>query len=173
MDIVERLFVLIQRFPTEDPAPGLKCFVADTEAYAYPCREEVEIVERIFDQVLGTFPEIQHLEGLSGCVAVANRNHRDHVNLVEADVAERCHFKTILEDPAELYASDEVQRVLRDNMTIKKLILKLDSLFHNFIVTHWKPSAIGVLTPLQEQAEVSDKSSQIAYLKSATVSKFR
>ena len=83
MDIVERLFVLIQRFPTEDPAPGLKCFVADTEAYAYPCREEVEIVERIFDQVLGTFPKAQHLDGFTGCVAVANRNHRDHAHLVE------------------------------------------------------------------------------------------
>ena len=131
-------------------------------------------MERIFDRILGTSPEIQHLDGLAGCVAVANRNHRDHVNLVEADVAERCHFKTTLEDPAELYASDDVQRVLRDNMTIKQLILKLDSLFHDFIVAHWKPSAVSVLTPLQEQAEVSDKSSQVAYsrMQFATVSKF-
>lgn len=40
-------------------------------------------------------------------------------------------------------------------MTIKQLIRKLDSLFHQHVVLHWKPSAIRALTPLQEQAEAS------------------
>ena len=112
-------------------------------------------MERLFDRILGTFPDNQYLAGLAGCVAVANRNHRDHMSLVEADVAERCHFKTILEDPAEAYASQEIQQVLKNHMTVKKLIESLDSLFHNFVVVHWKPSAISVLAPLQEQAEVN------------------
>lgn len=117
-------------------------------------RSEFEIVERIFDRVLGTSSEHQHLVGLAGCVAVANRNHTDHLSLVEADVEERCCFQAMLDDPAEAYAPAEVQQKLRDNMTIKKLILKLDSLFHNFIVQRWKPAALTFLAPLKEHAQV-------------------
>ena len=117
-------------------------------------RSEFEIVERIFDRVLGTSSEHQHLVGLAGCVAVANRNHTDHLSLVEADVEERCCFQAMLDDPAEAYAPMEVQQKLRDNMTIKKLILKLDSLFHNFIVQRWKPAALTFLAPLKEHAQV-------------------
>lgn len=116
-------------------------------------RSEIEIVERIFDRVLGSSSDNQHLVGLAGCVAVANRNHLDHVSLVEADVEERCYFQAMLDDPAEAYAPVEVQQKLRDNMTIKKLIVKLDSLFHNFIVMRWKPAALTFLSPLQEQAQ--------------------
>lgn len=118
-------------------------------------RSEIEIVERIFDRVLGHSSDNQHLAGLAGCVAVANRNHLDHVSLVEADVEERCYFQAMLDDPAEAYAPMEVQQTLRDNMTIKKLIVKLDSLFHSFIVLRWKPAALTFLSPLQEQAQVS------------------
>lgn len=121
----------------------------------HACRSEIEIVERIFDRVLGSSSDNQHLVGLAGCVAVANRNHLDHVSLVEADVEERCYFQAMLDDPAEAYAPVEVQQKLRDNMTIKKLIVKLDSLFHNFIVMRWKPAALTFLSPLQEQAQVS------------------
>lgn len=117
-------------------------------------RSEFEIVERIFDRVLGTSSEHQHLIGLAGCVAVANRNHTDHLSLVEADVEERCCFQAMLDDPAEAYAPVEVQQKLRDSMTIKKLILKLDSLFHNFIVQRWKPAALTFLKPLKEHAQV-------------------
>ncbi|KAL3153068.1 hypothetical protein ABBQ38_012088 [Trebouxia sp. C0009 RCD-2024] len=116
-------------------------------------RSEVEITERIFDRVLGTSSEHQHLAGLAGCVAVANRNHTDHLSLVDADVEEQCCFKAMLVDPAPLYAPAELQRQLRDNMTIKRLILKLDSLFHNFIVARWKPAALAFLAPLKDQAQ--------------------
>lgn len=118
-------------------------------------RSEFEIVERIFERVLGTSSDHQHLVGLAGCVAVANRNHTDHLSLVEADVEERCCFQAMLDDPAEAYAPAEVQQKLRDNMTIKKLILKLDSLFHDFIVQRWKPAALTFLAPLNQQAQVS------------------
>ena len=36
-------------------------------------------------------------------------------------------------------------------MTIKQLIVKLDKLFHNFIVQIWKPSALQLLAPLIKQ----------------------
>lgn len=130
-------------------------FVFYVRVLLLACRSEIEIVERIFDRVLGSSSDNQHLVGLAGCVAVANRNHLDHVSLVEADVEERCYFQAMLDDPAEAYAPVEVQQKLRDNMTIKKLIVKLDSLFHNFIVMRWKPAALTFLSPLQEQAQVS------------------
>ena len=64
-------------------------------------------------------------------------------------------FQAMMDDMVPEYASAEVQQQLRDNMTIKKLILKLDSLFHNFIVQRWKPAALAFLAPLKEQAQVS------------------
>ena len=119
------------------------------------CRDENEIAERIFERILGSSPDNQHLVGLTGCVAVANRKHRDHVSLIEADVEERRHFQAILGDPAPAYAADEVQQRLKDNMTVKKLIVKLDSLFHDFIVLRWKPAALSCLAPLEQQSQVS------------------
>lgn len=116
-------------------------------------RDENEIAERIFERILGSSPDNQHLVGLAGCVAVANRKHRDHVSLIEADVEERRHFQAILGDPAPAYAADEVQQRLRDNMTVKKLIVKLDSLFHDFIVLRWKPAALSCLDPLEQQSQ--------------------
>ena len=56
-------------------------------------RSEIEIDGRIFERILGSSADNQHLIGLAGCVAVANRNHTDHLSLVEADVEERCCFQ--------------------------------------------------------------------------------
>ena len=108
-------------------------------------RSEFEIVERIFERVLGSSSDNQYLSGLAGCVAVANRNHTDHLSLVEADVEERCCFKAMLDDPAEAYAPAEIQQKLKDNMTIRQLILKVDRLFHNFIVKRWEACCAHLL----------------------------
>ena len=56
-------------------------------------RSEIEIEQRIFERILGSSPDNQYLDGLAGCVAVANRRHTDHLSLVEADVEEQCCFQ--------------------------------------------------------------------------------
>lgn len=88
---------------------------------------------------------------LAGCVAVANRNHTDHLNLLEGEAEEQRVFAAMLEDPAEYYAAPETAVKLQKNMTVKQLILQLDVLFHNFIVQRWKPAALACLAPLQQQ----------------------
>ena len=117
-------------------------------------RGEDSVAQQIFDRILRDSedePDNIHLEGLAGCVAVANRNHRDHTSLIDAEAEERCIFGAMLDDVAEFYAPPEIQKHLLENMTIKQLIVQLDRLFHNFIVQNWKPAALALLAPLREE----------------------
>lgn len=121
-------------------------------------RGEEQVANRIFDRILRDSvddPDNHHLDGLAGCVAVSNRNHRDHLSLIDAEAEERCIFGAMLDDLTEFYDPPEIQQHLRENMTIKQLIVQLDKLFHNFIVQKWKPAALAFLAPLREEVTLS------------------
>ncbi len=108
-------------------------------------RDEVSIVEQIFDRVLGQSAESKDLPGLAGCVAVVNRISQDHMTLLEAETSEQDVLNRLFADPAEAYAPSEVQEQLRSNTTTSQLIAKLDSLFHQHIVDSWTPSALSYI----------------------------
>ena len=103
---------------------------------------EIGQVENIFDRVLRQSAENEHLDGLAGCVAVASRDCTDRISLREADSVERRVFEAMLADPAEAFAPKEVQQQLQQGMGSKQLIVRLDDLFHDYIVQHWKPAAL-------------------------------
>lgn len=73
-------------------------------------RNDSEII-RFFGRVLRDSSEDadnQLLDDLAGCVAVANRNHRDHLSLVEAEVEEQRIFGEMLAASADAEAAPEV-----------------------------------------------------------------
>lgn len=106
---------------------------------------EVGQVENIFDRLLRQSAEMQHLGGLAGCVAVASRDCTDSISLVEADALEQQLFQKMLLDPADAFAPEQVQQQLKQCMGSKQLIFRLDQMFHDYIVQHWKPVALQTL----------------------------
>lgn len=116
---------------------------------------EISQVENIFDRVLRQSGEEEHLTGLAGCVAVANRDNTDRVSLREADSAECRVFEAMLQDPAPAFATKQMQHNLRKNMGSLQLILQLDQLFHDYIVQHWKPAALQQLAVILQQTRDS------------------
>ncbi|DBA98744.1 TPA: hypothetical protein ACH3X1_014517 [Trebouxia sp. C0004] len=106
---------------------------------------EIGQVENIFDRLLRHSAEMQHLEGLAGCVAVASRDYTDSISLVEADALEQQLFQKMLLDPADAFAPQQVQEQLRQCMGSQQLIFRLDQMFHDYIVQHWKPVALQTL----------------------------
>ena len=120
-------------------------------------RTEPEVV-KLFDRILGEVSDAADnslLEGLAGCIAVANRNHMDHVSLVEAELEEPTIFADLLADPAPFYADPQIKEQLQQNMTIGQLIVQLDKLFHRFIVDKWRPAALAFLAPLEQEVRVA------------------
>ena len=105
-------------------------------------KDEEVIVANIFDRILRQSSEIQELPDLAGCVAVINRKHNDQLSLLEAEAAETATFDSLFHDPAQAYASAEVQAQLRENTTSSQLIAKLDTLFHSHIQKRWMPAAL-------------------------------
>ena len=61
---------------------------------------------------------------------------------MEAETAETATFDSLFHDPAQAYASAEVQAQLRENTTSSQLIAKLDTLFHSHIQKRWMPAAL-------------------------------
>ena len=116
--------------------------------------DEKAIVEQIFERVLRQSSDLEHLEGIVGCVAVANRDDRDLMTLVESDAAERRVFADMLREPAPAYEPAGVQEKLRNTHTKQQLLSQLDVMFHNHIVQHWKPRALNKLKQLASQAEL-------------------
>ena len=123
--------------------------------------QEEEYVPKIFDRILGESSDNEHLQGLAGCVAVANRPAAASCDssLADADMNERQVFARMLHDPAEAFASPGIQRRLRDNMTVQHLILQLDRMFHGYITQHWKSAALARIDSL-----IADNSSQLESL---------
>ena len=113
---------------------------------------EEEYVPKIFDRILGESSDHEHLKELAGLVAVANRTAHNRLPLADADAAERDVFAKMLHKPAEAFSEAAVQRKLRDNMTVRKLIVQLDKMFHSYIVNTWKPAATKNIKGLLEQA---------------------
>ena len=83
---------------------------------------------------------------------MANHTDANNHSLAEAGAAERDVFGRMLHNPAEafgrlLFSTAEafsdlaVQRWLKQNMTVKQLIVQLDSMFHSYIVNEWEPAA--------------------------------
>ena len=116
---------------------------------------EEEYVPKIFDRILGESSDNQHLQELAGCVAIANRTDSSVYSSAGADAAEREVFAKMLHNPAEAFSAPEVQRQLRQNMTIKQLIVQLDRMFHRYIVEEWKPAALEKVETLQQAALAS------------------
>ena len=104
--------------------------------------QEEEYVPKIFDRVLGQSSDNEHLRQLAGCVAVANLHDRSDISQTDGDAAERQIFNRMLHDPAEAFASPEIQHRLKNNITVMQLIVQLDRMFHSYIVQHWRPAAL-------------------------------
>ena len=123
-------------------------------------------MENIFDRILGQSAESVHLEGLAGCVAVTNRDCTDRISLAQADSVERHVFEAMLKDPADAFAPEEVQKVLQQNMGSRQLILKLDAMFHSYIVQHWKPAALANLHLVIDKTKrsIADLGTEVEYL---------
>ena len=114
--------------------------------------KEHQYVPKIFDRILGQSSDNKHLQGLAGCVAVANCQELKDTPLAEADAVERQLFANMVRDPAEAFAAPAVQQRLKDNMTVKQLIVQLDHMFHSYIVQHWKPAALDRIADLIDAA---------------------
>ena len=125
--------------------------VAMTKSDLVP--QEEEYVPKIFDRILGESTDNEHLKDLAGCVAVANISASSSTPLADADTAERQIFQRMLQDPAPAFEAEEVQRQLKDNMTVRQLIVQLDRMFHHYIVQHWKPAALKTIKQLSATAQ--------------------
>lgn len=102
---------------------------------------------------------VAELAGLAGCVAIANRKTEGcTLSLEQFDSNERSIFRDLitrvsLECPA---MPDTFKAKLADHMTIQQLIIKLDCMYRDFIVQHWKPQTLEKLAPkaAATQAEI-------------------
>ena len=117
--------------------------------------QEEEYVPKIFDRVLGQSSDNEHLRQLAGCVAVANLHDRSDISQTDGDTAERQIFNRMLLDPAEAFASPEIQHRLKINMTVMQLIVQLDRMFHSYIVQHWRPAVLDKVDALNGIAHCS------------------
>ena len=129
---------------------------------------EIGQVENSFDRVLRQSAEVEHLKGLAGCVAVTDRDCTDCISLAQADSVERHVFEALLKDPADAFATTEVQEELQQNMGSRRLLQKLDAMFHNYIVQHWKPAAQQNLeaVALKFKSSISDWGTLVELFKS-------
>ena len=90
------------------------------------------------------------LAGLAGCVAIANRKPEGcTLSLEQFDSNERRIFRDMissvsLECPG---MSASLKAKLADHMTIQQLIIKLDCLYRDYILRHWKPQMVQKLAP--------------------------
>ena len=114
--------------------------------------QEYQYVPKIFDRILGQSSDNQHLQGLAGCVAVANCPAFSNVSLAEANAAERLLFDSMMDEPAPAFADERTQLQLRSNTTVKRLIVQLDSMFHSYIVQRWKPAALERIADMLDAA---------------------
>ena len=101
------------------------------------------------------------LAGLVGCVAIANRKTDGcTLSLQDFDTLERGIFRTMITRASSHCPSmpDEFKAQLADHMTIQQLNLKLDQMYRNFIVQHWKPRALERMEPkvFDTQAQLTE-----------------
>lgn len=93
---------------------------------------------------------VAELAGLAGCVAIANRKTEGcTLSLEQFDSNERSIFRDLItrvsiECPT---MPDSFKAKLADHMTIQQLIIKLDCMYRDFIVQHWKPQTLEKLAP--------------------------
>lgn len=71
--------------------------------------QEYQYVPKIFNRILGQSSYNQHLQGLAGCVAVANHQEFSNVSLAQANAAERLLFDSMMDDPAPAFADERIQ----------------------------------------------------------------
>ncbi len=87
-----------------------------------------QISEQIFERLLRKSDVGQYFSEVAGCVAVSNRFQKQ--SLATADAKEAALFKKMLQSVEAEYASEDVQKQLRDNSSVHQLILKLDNMYH-------------------------------------------
>eukprot|EP00899_Mesostigma_viride_P019856 jgi/Mesvir1/27872/Mv20059-RA.1 len=106
----------------------------------FACRQREDFEENVILRITRLSTEIGDL-GLAGCVAVINRSHLDNETLDQAEERERNFFMDMIVDmPDEGLPYTRAQIV--DNVGSDRLVIKLDVLFHGFIVRNWKDRAL-------------------------------
>lgn len=121
------------------------------------CEDDLSM---LFLRLLGRWRGHEYLDQLAGCVAVANRKHKDTVSLVQHDEVEKRLFEDILgrakDSMQPAFTPQELQR-LKSNMSSKQLILKLEAEYNKRIVQDWIPPvrdrAVSLLTNAYSQCE--------------------
>lgn len=117
--------------------------------------QDEDDLSMLFSRLLGTWRGHEYLDQLVGCVAVANRKHRDAVSLIQHDTVEAQLFADMLvvakQSVQPIFTPDEVQR-LKSNMSSKQLILKLEFEYNRRIVEDWIPIVIARATNLVQNA---------------------
>ena len=118
-------------------------------------RDQDDLNNMIFSRLLGKWSGHEYLDQLLGCVAVANRvqrQHSDTTNLVDHDVEERDLFASMLtyaeQSMQPAFTPAEMQR-LKDNMSSKQLMVKLEAEYNKRIVDVWIPSVRKQAAELQ------------------------
>ena len=117
--------------------------------------QPINVEELLIKRILKTSDE---MEGLSfaGCIGIVNRIHTDYFSLEENDKNEIEWFdENIICDIPEEYRSNKSK--IEANVTIEKLLLRMDELYNKYIQKDWKPRILekitGKLSNLKQQLD--------------------
>lgn len=98
-----------------------------------------DIKDWILDRILLTSQTTpDQLPGLKGCVAVVNRKHDSSLTLEQAAEVEKDFFTQMLAQVPEPYQTASVMKQLEESMTSQQLMVMMDKMYHNHIVSAWK-----------------------------------
>ena len=99
------------------------------------------IEELLIKRILKTSDEINYLN-FAGYIAVMNRIHSDKHSLSNHDIIEQRWFqKNILLNIPDEYKKHTSE--IEDNVSIVKLISKMDELYNKYIQSEWKPRILN------------------------------
>jgi len=123
--------------------------------------ENVE--DLLISRIIGTSDEIQDL-GFAGYVAIVNRTHTDGKSLDENDTAEVDWFNNNILTGIPTEYTIHVETI-KNNVTVSKLLSKMDNLYNKFIHSEWKPRVLNDI-----QQEIGKVQKEIENLGDPTIS---
>jgi GTP-binding protein EngB required for normal cell division len=114
-----------------------------------------KVQDRVLDRVLMTSDELSNL-GFASCVTVMNREHDSSLSLTDADDKEKVFFDNMVNTFGFVMVNDEMNTnaTTRGRMGITALTKEMDRMYHQVIMTLWKPKTIQVL--LNKLDDVTD-----------------
>ena len=134
---------------------------------------EEDIKDQILNRILlksETRPD--KLPGLKGCVAVMNRKPQDSaLSLEQAAVREKELFTKMLDQVPESYREASVMMQLHSSVTSQQLMVMMDKMYHDHIVSAWKNHLLTeiVFAQMHVKREEDSLGPDPAFLKSADV----